>query len=156
MVWVGDWNIILNYSINTTSTKIYKSHRSKDLNMLIKETVMYDVWRNLHALEKDFTHYSATHQVHSRLDYFLMNITDRHRVKECSIGTADVSDHNVIYLTIHLNNRPKSTLWRLNISILNNETVVKEIKKETNDCKNDNKNGKVDPTIVWDTVKSIM
>lgn len=85
-----------------------------------------------------------------------MNTVDRHRVKECTIGTADVSDHNAIYLTINLNNRPKSTLWRLNISILNNETVVKEIKKEISECIKGNKSDQVDPTIVWDTVKAVM
>lgn len=124
--------------------------------MLIRETGLFDVWRNLHTSEKDYTHYSATHRVHSRIDFFLMNVTDRHRVRECSIGTADISDHNVIYLTIHLNDRQKSTLWRLNISVLNKETIVKEIKKEINECIKDNMTGQVDPTIVWDTVKAIM
>ena len=119
---------------------------------------MFDVWRNLHASEKDYysDHYSATHRVHSRIDFFLMNVTDRHRVRECSIGTADISDHNVIYLTIHLNDRRKCPQWRLNISVLNKETTVKEIKEEIKECIKDNLTGQVDPTIVWDTVKAIM
>lgn len=91
---------------------------------------MFDVWRNLHLKDKDFTHYSLTHQVHSRLDFFLMNKVDRCKVKECSIGTSDISDHNMIYLSIQLSSFPKSTLWRLNMSILNKETIVNEIKKK--------------------------
>ena len=59
-----------------------------------------------------------------------MNITDRHRVKECTIGTADVSDHNAIYLTINLDNINKKTLWRLNLGILNNRATVEDIKTE--------------------------
>ena len=117
---------------------------------------MFDVWRNLHASEKDYTHYSATQRVHSRIDFFLMNVTDRHRVRECSIGTADISDHNVINLTIHLDDRQKCTLWRLNISVLNKETVVKEIKREIDESIKDNMTGQVDLTILWDTVKAIM
>lgn len=156
LVCAGDWNTILNYSLDSTSTKRHKSQRSKALRILIKETGMFDVWRNLRKLEKDFTHYSAVHRVHSRLDYFLMNITDRHRVKECSIGTADVSDHNAIYLTINLDSRQKSTLWRLNVGILNNKTVVKEIKEEISECIKNNANGEVEPTILWDTIKAIM
>lgn len=116
LVCAGDWNTVLNHSIDTTSVKRHKCLKSKDLNLLIHETGMFDVWRNLHVSEKDYTHYSATHRVHSRIDFFLMNVTDRHRVRECSIGTADISDHNVIHLTIHLNNRQKCTLWRLNIT----------------------------------------
>lgn len=129
---------------------------SKSLNILIKETGMFDVWRNLHASEKDFTHFSATHQTHSRIDFFLMSIVDRHRVKECSIGTSDVSDHNAVYLIIHLNDRHKSTLWRMNIRIRNNTTTVNEIKREIKDCIENNTNSEVEPTIVWDTIKAIM
>lgn len=38
-------------------------------------------------------------------------------------GAADISDQYTIYLTIHINNRLKSAIWRLH------ETVVKENKK---------------------------
>lgn len=112
LVCAGDWNTVLNYSLDTTSEKRHNLHMSKSLNILIKETGMFDVWRNLHASEKDFTHFSATHQTHAKIDFFLMSIVDRHRVKECSVGTSDVSDHNAVYLTIHLNDRHKGTLWR--------------------------------------------
>lgn len=156
LICAGDWNIIQNYYLDTTSMNRHKSQKSKNINILIKESGLFDVWRNMHAQDKEFTHYSATHQVHSRLDFFLMNITDRYRVKECSIGTADISDHNVIYLNIHLNNRPKNTLWKLNTGILNNKGVVEEIKTEIDECICDNRNGQVDPTILWDTVKAIM
>lgn len=64
LICAGDWNTVLNYSLDTTSTKQHKLHMSKYLNILIKETGMFDVWRNLHASEKDFTHFSATHQIH--------------------------------------------------------------------------------------------
>lgn len=109
LVCAGDWNTVLNYSIDTTSKKQYKLHLTKQLNILIKETGMFDVWRNLHPSEKDYTHFSATHQIHSRIDFFLMNTVDRYRVKDCSTGTSDVSDHNAVDLTIHLNNRRKNT-----------------------------------------------
>lgn len=99
------------------------------------------------------THHSATHLVHSRIDFFLMTVTtDRYRVKECSIGTADLSDHNVIYLTIHLNDSRRNTRKRLNISILNKESAVKEIKERIKD----NMTDQVDQTIIWDTVKTVM
>ena len=152
----GDWNTVLNYYQDTTSKNKQKSRRSKDLNILIRESGLFDVWRNIHAQENEYTHYSATYQVHARLDLFLMNTIDRHRVNECSIGTADISDHNIIYLNIHLNNRARNTLWRLNTGILNKETVVEELKKEISECITDNDNGQVPPTILWDTIKAVM
>ena len=98
--------------------------------MSLEEMGMIDVWRNLNPLEKDFTHFSAAHKVHSRIDYFLINISDSHRVKECMIGGADVSDHNPLFLKICLNNRIKHTVWRLNVGILNNEQRKERIKAE--------------------------
>jgi len=65
-----------------------------------------------------------------------------------------ISDHSIVYLDIHLNNKPRNTLWRLNIGLLNNKSAVEEIKKEIRESINDNKDDQVDPTIIWDTVKS--
>lgn len=156
VVCAGDWNIILNYNMDTTSIRRHKHNLSKSLNKLMKESSLFDVWRDLHPLERDFTHDSATHKVHSRIDYFLMNTTDRHRVKECTIGTADVSDHNAIYLTINLDNINKKTLWRLNLGILNNTTNVEDIKREIKERMNINRDNEVVPTIAWDTVKAVI
>jgi hypothetical protein len=47
---------------------------------------MFDVWRELQPLEKDYTHYSAPYSVLSRIEYFFMNTADRHRIQECIIG----------------------------------------------------------------------
>lgn len=85
-----------------------------------------------------------------------MNTTDRYRVYECTVGTADISDHSIVNLNIHLNSKPRNMLWRLNIGILNNKSTVEEIKKEIGECINDNKDDQADPTTTWDTVKAVM
>lgn len=91
---------------------------------------MIDVWRSMHLLEKDFTHYSAAHKIHSRIDYFFMNVTDNHRVRECRVGGADVSDHSPLYITINLNIRKRQTVWRLNLGIQNNDQRSKNRKQK--------------------------
>ena len=83
-----------------------------------------------------------------------MNTIDRHRVHECTIRTADMSDHSIVYLNIHVNSKSRNMLWRLNIRILKKK--LEEIKKEIGECINDNKDDQVDPTIIWDTVKIVM
>lgn len=128
----GDWNCVLNHTKDTTSLKRHKNNKSKALNLLIKEVDLCDVWRELHPLEKDYTHFSVVHKVHSRIDIVLINRSDKHRVIDCNIGIADLSDHNAIHLTIHLYNQNMKSLWKLNTGILNNESVVQEIKKELN------------------------
>lgn len=77
-------------------------------------------------------------------------------MKGCSIGTSDVSDHNAVYLTVHLNDRHRNTLWRMDIRILNNTTTMEGKKREIRDCIENNTSNEVEPTIVWDTLKAIM
>lgn len=150
----GDWNTILNFSLDMTGCKRQKTYSSKDINILMKETGLFDVWRALHPKNRDYTHCSFSHQVHSRLDFFLMNDVDRH--DEWSIGTSDLSDHNMIYLSVQLSSFAKSTIWRLNLGILNKESTIKELKGEITSCTGDNNDGQVKPIVVWDTVKAVM
>lgn len=85
-----------------------------------------------------------------------MNTFDRYRVNECSVGTVDISDRNIIFLSIYLDNGPRSTLQRLTVGISNNKTAVEEIGTEIVECINDNENDEVAPTILWDMVEAIM
>ena len=72
----------------------------------------------------------STSFVYSRIDYFLINTSEIHRLTECKIGVAEISDHSGISLTIHLNNKKINTAWRLNVGILNNMANVEQIKEE--------------------------
>lgn len=119
----------------------------------MKETGLFDVWRALHPKNRDYTHCSFSHQIHSRLDFFLMNVVDWHRGKEWSIGTSDLSDHNMIYLSVQLSSFAKSTIW--NLGILNKESAIKELKGEITSCTGDNNDGQVKAIVVWDTVKAV-
>lgn len=66
----GDFNIVMNHSLDTTSLKGNKKQISKFVKLSLEEMGMIDIWRSLNSLEKDFTHYSATQNVHSRIDFF--------------------------------------------------------------------------------------
>lgn len=78
--------------------------------------------------------FSLPHAVYSRIDYFFVFRTDRHRVLDCGIGVRDVSDHSGVYLKLHLDVQPKNTIWRLNTTLLNDKQFENFIKKETRDC----------------------
>lgn len=85
-----------------------------------------------------------------------MSKSDWHRVRECKIGIRDVFDHSRIYLTLHLTNQRKNTLWRLNTSILNDKTVQKQIQQEFQTYLQDNDNGEVSQIILWDAAKAVI
>lgn len=126
----GDLNVIRNYKLDTTSLKKNRTHLTRYINTLLEEMGMINVWRSLHPLEKDFTHYSAAHKVHSRIDYFFMNQEDKHRVREYRIGAANLSDHNPLHLIINITNRKRHTIWRLNLGIHNNDQRKEKVKAE--------------------------
>uniref|UniRef100_A0A8C2JPE3 Reverse transcriptase domain-containing protein n=1 Tax=Cyprinus carpio TaxID=7962 RepID=A0A8C2JPE3_CYPCA len=152
----GDWNSVLNLKLDTTSKNRSKRNLTKLLNIMLEETGMVDVWRKLHPTMRDYTHYSVPHLVHSRIDYFIMRQEDFYRVTECKIGVTDVSDHSAIYLTLNMENYPKNNVWRLNVGLLNNQSVVGSVKQDIKTFIEENDNGEVDPSILWDLLKAVL
>lgn len=88
--------------------------------------------------------------------FFFMQKENRDLIQDCWIGVADVSDHSAIYLKIHLNCRRKDTLWRLNVGILNNKSVVEQIRADIRTYLEENNNGETDSAILWDALKAVI
>ena len=57
----------------------------------------------------------------------------------------DVADHSAIYLTVYLMGRKRNRLWRLNVGLLNNETVTDQIKTRIQNYLEENDNGETAP-----------
>ena len=68
---------------------------------ILKEIGMFDIWRALHPSVKQYNFFSHSHAVYSRIDFFLMYNSKRHRIVECNIGVSDVSDHSGVYLRLN-------------------------------------------------------
>ena len=151
----GDFNMVMNYNRDTTSTKKTRTWLNRYMNTQLVDLGIVDVWRDLHPLERDYTHYSEPHKIHSRLDYFFTTKGDMHRLEECKIGVADLSDHNAVHMTINLNKRRRRTIWRMNVGILNDKDLVEGIKKDINRYIEENDNGEIDSTILWDALKAV-
>ena len=69
------------------------------------------------------------------------------------------SDHSVVRLDV--NYRGKKTIkntniWRLNSTLLNNQQITEEIKKEIKICIETNKNENTTTQNLWDTVKAVL
>lgn len=115
----GDLNIQLQPKLDSSNLHKRRNRNSVYMRKMLREFGVIDIWRDLHPTEKHFTYYSPCHAEYSRLDYFFISAADRHRISKCKIGVRDVSDHSGVYLSLHLNNERKNTLWRLNTSLLN-------------------------------------
>ncbi len=90
----------------------------KKVNSLLKEIGIIYVWRELNPRVHDYTHYSHPYTKYSRIDYLFIFNKDLHLDEHCEVGTMDISDHSPIYMSVGLNRKPNSTVWRMNSDIL--------------------------------------
>lgn len=67
-----------------------------------------------------------------------------------------LSDHNPVYLSLNLSGKIKSTLWRLNTNIPNDEEIVNKLKFEIESYLEYNDNDAVSPVIWWDALKAVL
>lgn len=118
-ICAGDFNMTLNPGLDTTNQKRKITATERWIKKRIQDLGLIDVWRHFHNRERQYAFYSSRHNVYSRIDYLFMHNSDRHRLKECEINPRDLSDHSTVYLKLHLDSRPKSTIWRLNVGMLN-------------------------------------
>lgn len=156
LICAGYLNILLNSRLDTTGKKRKKSSSEIQVNNMLRDLGLIDVWRNLNRSDLDFTFYSARHNIHSRIDYFLMFSNDRHRIRDCRIGQRDLSDHSGLYLKLHLDCAPKKTVWRLNTGMLNSVAFRATMGGELKEFLEHNDNGEVSPAILWDAAKAFL
>lgn len=152
----GDFNIRLNPKIDSSNGKSGAKNISRRLNTWLCEVGIVDVWREMNPTSRDYSHYSCAHNVYSRIDYFFMLKGDLCRVDNCEIKVSTISDHSPIYMSVYLNNKKKSTLWRLNSNILNNPVTKGKLKSEIQLYLDNNDNEEVTPPILWDALKAVI
>ena len=79
-----------------------------------------------------------------------------HKVLNCDIETITISDHAPITLTIDMGRESFFKYWRLNVSILSDQKVVKEIKQNRMEYFQMNDNGEVSPSTLWEAGKAVI
>ena len=151
----GDLNVRLQPSLDTSKTYYTGEKKiTKNINLMMNELGLSDVWRDLNPTKKDYSFFSHPHLVYSRLDYFLMFQRDIHRVTNCRIGIMDLSDHAPVYLNVTLDMDKKNTVWRLNTGIL--EQMKHQIRSDIEQYFEENDNGEVSSQILWDACKVVL
>ena len=137
MVLCGDWNIVMNYDIDT---KCYKGENNKRArNMLIEKMNCYelnDVWRIQHENESKFTWYKSVNSLQmARLDYFLISNDIMSLVTKSDIVPGYRTDHSGITLGLHLDDNVRGHgFWKFNSSLLYHKQyidLVKSVIKDT-------------------------
>lgn len=118
MVIGGDFNVTMSPDKDRRtlfpSTSPSKASLSKSFRKLRAKNLL-DIMRIKHPTLKQFTFYSHSHKLYSRLDHFFISTPLLTSAVSSEINPITWSDHCSIHLDIHLSyTSPKNCHWRLN------------------------------------------
>ena len=106
----------------------------------------------------NFTFFSSAHRTFSRIDHILGHKSKLDKFKKIEIIPSIFSDHNA--LRLDLNYRRKTiknfNIWRLNNTLLNDQQITEEIKKEVKICIETDENENTTIQNLWDTIKAVL
>ena len=83
---------------------------------------LVDVWRSLNPARRDYTFFSAVHDVFTRIDYFFISKEILPSTMSSAIGNILISDRARVTLDlVPINDVTKSPRWRFNSSLLQDD-----------------------------------
>ena len=90
----------------------------------------------------NFTFFSNAHGTFSRTDHILGHKSSLGKLKKIEIISSILYDHNAVRLDLNYRRKTikNSNIWRLNNTLLNNQQITEEIKKEIKICIEMNEN----------------
>ena len=106
----------------------------------------------------NFTFFSSAHGTFSRIDHILGHKPSLGKFKKTELIPSIFSDHNAVRLDLNYRRKTikNSSTWRLNNTLLNNQQITKEIKKEIKICIETNENENTTTQNLWDSVKAVL
>ena len=106
----------------------------------------------------NFTFFSSAHGMFSRIDHNLGHKYSLGKFKKLEIIPSIFSDHNALRLDLNYRRKTmkNSNRWRLNNTLLNNQQITEEIKKEIKICIEMNENENTTTQNLWDTIQAVL
>ena len=155
-VIVGNFNTPLTPMDRSTKQKISKE--TQTLNDTTDQLDLIDIYRTFHPKTMNFTFFSSAHRTFSKTDHILGHKSSFGKFKKIQIISSLFSDHNAVRLNANLRkeNINNTNIWRLNNTLLNNQVITEEIKKEIKICIEMNENEHTTAPNLWDSVKAVL
>ena len=110
---------------------------TQTLNNTIDQLDLFVIFRTFHPKIMNFTFFSSTQRTFSRIDQILGHNSSLGKFKKNEIIPSIFSDHNAVRLDVNYRRKTiiNSNIWRLNNTLLNNQQITEEMKKEIKICK---------------------
>ena len=93
---------------------------------------LIDIYRTFHPKTIEYTFFSSAHGTFSRIDHILGHKSSLGKFKKIEIISSVFSDHTAMRLDINYRKKTirNTNKWRLNNTLLDNQEITEEIKKE--------------------------
>ena len=119
---------------------------------------LIDIYRTFHPKTINFMFFSSVQGTFSRIDHILGHKSSLGKFKKIEIISVIFSDHSAVRLDLNYRKKiiKNSNIWRLNNTLLNNQQIIEEIKKEIKMCIETNENENTITQNLWDTVKAVL
>ena len=96
---VGDFNTPLTHMDMSSKQKISKE--TQTLNDTMDQLDLIDIYRTFHPKTMNFTFFSSTHGIFSRIDHILGHKSSLGKFKKIEILSKISSDHNAVRLDVN-------------------------------------------------------
>ena len=119
---------------------------------------LIDIYRTFHPQTINFTFFPSAHGTFSRIDHILGHKSSLGKYKKTEIIPVIFSDHNAVRLDLNCRKKiiKNSNIQRLNNTLLNNQQIIEEIKKEIKISIETNENENKTTQNLWETVKAVL
>ena len=116
-----------------------------------------DIYRTFHPKTMNFTFFLSAHG-NFRIDHILGHKSSFGKFKIIEIIPSIFAEHNVVQLDVNYRKKTikNSNIWRLNNTLLNNQQITEEIKKEIKISIETNENENTTTQNLWDTIKAVL
>ena len=100
----------------------------------------------------NFTFFSSPHRTFSRIDHIPRQKSSLYKFQKIEIISSIFSSHNAVRLDVNYRKKAvkNTNIWRLNNTLLNNQQITEEIKKEMKICLETNDNENMTTQNLWD------
>ena len=152
---VGDVNTLLTTTDRSTKQKISKE--TQTLNDTMDLLGLIDIYRTFCPKTMNFPFFSSAHGTFFRIDHILGHKSSLGKFKNIEIIWSIFSDHNAVRLDVNYTQKTikNTNIWRLSNTLLNNQQITEEIKKEIELCTETNENKNTAIQNLWDSVKAV-
>ncbi len=155
IIFGGDFNCVRNINLDKRGGRPCTNFKMQQkVSTLVSSFNLIDIWRENNADEFNYT-WKSNHSppILCRLDYFLISEHLWGSTVDCDIIPGFRSDHSFISIHIdHLKEKRGSGFWKMNTSLLFDETYRTMIRNSIQNIVDLNNNA--NPDILWEVIKN--